>query len=95
MIKAHSTYTETKRVFPIRDIIKDVDFRGLLSYRGSLTTPNCSENVLWMLSTRPIIIKQNELYELRKLRNAKGRRLIQNYRPLQDTNGRTVTAYKY
>ncbi|KAL7023252.1 hypothetical protein ACKWTF_012536 [Chironomus riparius] len=95
VIKAHSTYTETKWVFPIRDIIKDVDFRGLLSYRGSLTTPNCSENVLWMLSTRPIVIKQNELVELRKLRNGKGRRIIHNYRPLQDTNGRTVTAYKY
>jgi carbonic anhydrase len=60
-------------------------------YKGSLTTPACSEVVQWFLLTETITIPQAYLVQLRTVQhNAEGTPLTFNYRETQDLNGRTV-----
>lgn len=93
-VKDYKTkYTENEIMFTVRDLILKDEFE-YLSYRGSLTTPGCSENVLWIVSTYPIPISQFHLMNLRKMKNANGQILRRNYRPVQySTQERIVTYY--
>ena len=54
-----------------------------LSYRGSLTTPPCTEGVRWLLTTEPLVLGADALRWLR--RGTDG-----NARPLQPLGARTV-----
>lgn len=92
VIEPESTYTETKNVLTIRDLIEHDKFE-LLTYKGSLTTPNCTENVQWMLSSRPLSISSFELDELRKLKDERGIVINRNNRPLQRLNSRKIVIY--
>jgi carbonic anhydrase len=76
----------------LHDIIgsKSID---IFSYLGSLTTPSCDENVLWMISTRKLTITTAELNELKKIRFDTGVNFSKNYRPVQRLLGRKVLAY--
>nr|ANJ59760.1 alpha carbonic anhydrase 5 [Corallium rubrum] len=58
-------------------------------YNGSLTVPNCDESVTWTLLAQPIQISNEQLEELRNLKSH-GKPLVDNYRPVQALNGRTV-----
>jgi carbonic anhydrase len=66
---------------------------NILSYLGSLTTPGCNENVLWMISTRKLKITTAELNELKKIRFDTGVNNSKNFRPVQRLLGRKVYAY--
>lgn len=61
-------------------------------YRGSLTTPPCSEVVNWHVLTTPITMSADQLAmfedEIADLRAAGGQG--QNHRPIQPLNGREV-----
>jgi carbonic anhydrase len=84
---------EYNNVFTLRDLIKSDKFE-YISYKGSLTTPNCNENVRWIISTSPLAITNTELSELRKVKDKKGERILRNNRPLQKQNGdRGITFY--
>lgn len=74
-----------------------VDTSKYFHYNGSLTTPGCNEAVLWVVFEKFLYISQAQLDEFRKLRHdtvAKAvnqtEYLYNNYRPLQNRNGRTV-----
>lgn len=61
-------------------------------YRGSLTTPPCSEQVHWVVLRKPAEVSTNQLQELRQALNqlqfASGTGT--NNRPTQPLNGRSV-----
>jgi len=59
-------------------------------YKGSLTTPPCTESVIWTVFAQPIKIMSDQLKEFRKLHETEIDELVHNYRPLQQVNGRTV-----
>lgn len=60
-------------------------------YNGSLTTPPCSQSVLWWVSDQQLCITDDQLEMLRLQRvSANGASLSNNYRPLQELNGRTI-----
>ena len=60
-------------------------------YFGSLTTPACEQSVLWWVSTKNRCITRQQLDMLRMQRvSMDGPLLVNNFRPLQDTNGREV-----
>jgi carbonic anhydrase len=58
-----------------------------IAYRGSLTTPPCSEGVDWLVWTRPLLVPQQQVDAFRRFAGGA------NARPLQPLNSRAVVAY--
>jgi carbonic anhydrase len=56
-------------------------------YKGSLTTPPCSENIEWVLGDRPVELSAKQLASFRALYNG-------NNRPLQPLHGRSIRVVK-
>ncbi len=57
--------------------------RNYYTYMGSLTTPPCSEGVLWLVMKQPVQISQEQI-------NIFGRLYRNNARPVQPTQGRMI-----
>merc|ERR1711862_931885 len=62
-------------------------------YSGSLTTPTCNEVVEWINILTPLKISSRQLALFRELMDGKNKKIVDNYRPPQPLNGRTVTFY--
>ncbi|XP_015249735.1 PREDICTED: carbonic anhydrase 4-like [Cyprinodon variegatus] len=71
----------------IDDLIGDVDRSKYYRYNGSLTTPNCSEIVVWTVFHEPILVHKDLLNHFPKKTN-----LTNNYRPVQPHHDRHITA---
>lgn len=90
---------------------KGFDIKGLIpddlnfwTYDGSLTTPPCSECVIWTVFRTPIRISQaqiqvfrdlcqvckNESHSLCCLGSENGQKIVNNYRPTQPIHGRRI-----
>ncbi|XP_033149507.1 carbonic anhydrase 2 [Drosophila busckii] len=65
------------------------DVQHYYSYVGSLTTPPCSEAVVWVDFEKPIEISEFQLQFFRQL-TASDEHLRNNFRPTQPLNNRTV-----
>lgn len=72
---------------PLSIIVNPTDLlppsRRTYRYAGSLTTPPCSEGVLWLVMQQPVAISQMQLDKFRTIFPA-------NSRPTQPLNGRRV-----
>lgn len=86
------SYEEKKNLFSLSSIISD-EPTNYFSYLGSLTTPDCSENVSWMISTRFLKISSKELARFRELFDDKNKLLTKNFRPLQQLNSRELIKF--
>ncbi|XP_075145374.1 carbonic anhydrase 2-like [Haematobia irritans] len=64
--------------------------RTFYTYPGSLTTPECSQAVTWIIFPNFIPVASDQLKPFRKLLNFEGNALVNNFRELQDQNGRKV-----
>ena len=60
---------------------------GYYSFDGSLTTPQCSEGVSWMVLKTPVNLSAQQMAAFRKLYNG-------NARPLQPLHGREIRESK-
>ncbi|XP_073821664.1 carbonic anhydrase 2-like [Musca autumnalis] len=60
------------------------------SYLGSLTTPPCSEAVIWIISSRVIDVNPQQLAPFRLLLDEDDDPLVNNFRRLQRKNGRKI-----
>ncbi len=58
--------------------------RQFFRYTGSLTTPPCTEGVIWTIFTNKISIKEESLNKLRQ------NLMRKVYRPIQPINNRTI-----
>lgn len=91
--KFNSTITLSgKNTFTIKQLIRKrvTDF---YSYKGSVTTPPCSQVVKWIIAKKSVKIYPSELAVFRSLMKSDGTKLNQNFRPLQELNNRTVYSY--
>lgn len=61
--------------------------RHYVTYGGSLTTPPCTETVQWVLMAKTAKITSEQYEAFRSI-------LGNNFRPLQDRNGRNVRGSK-
>lgn len=59
------------------------DLQQYVAYRGSLTTPPCSEGVDWLVWTRPVSVPQQQLQDFKAFAGM-------NARPLQPLNQRAL-----
>eukprot|EP00795_Rhopilema_esculentum_P016052 gene16052-7397_t len=82
--------------FPLNDAFM-VPNNTFYHYNGSLTTPPCSEAVQWVVFTKEITISHAQMTDFRKLLHHKTMKpaneteyLSNNYRPIQQRNGRTI-----
>uniref|UniRef100_A0A3B3CI84 Carbonic anhydrase n=1 Tax=Oryzias melastigma TaxID=30732 RepID=A0A3B3CI84_ORYME len=69
----------------INSLIENVDLSKYYRYMGSLTTPNCSEAVVWTLFHEPILVNSALIQKFPLMT-----RFVDIYRPTQDLNGRQV-----
>lgn len=60
--------------------------KSYFNYKGSLTTPPCSEVVEWIVMEKPLEASKNQLEVLSKI-------LKENYRPIQNTGSRKIGKY--
>ncbi|XP_043196972.1 carbonic anhydrase 2-like [Amphibalanus amphitrite] len=66
----------------------------VLAYYGSLTSPPCNPVATWLVSAEPVDVSTHLLYDLATKvyeDRQKQKRLVNNWRPLQDRSGRLVT----
>ncbi|GIX90031.1 receptor-type tyrosine-protein phosphatase gamma, partial [Caerostris darwini] len=77
--------------FPLHNLLPK-DVLHYYRYMGSLTTPPCTENVVWTIMAQPLLIGELQLKALRRVRQSTGssRRMSNNVRPTQDLNDRIV-----
>jgi len=94
IVNAESDYKQTAGLFTIHELIKNPIMK-YFSYRGSLTTPPCSESVTWIVSKQTVKIYPSELAAFGKLLNDDGKLISFNFRPLQKLNSRIVLDFSY
>uniref|UniRef100_A0A0P4WBY1 Carbonic anhydrase n=1 Tax=Scylla olivacea TaxID=85551 RepID=A0A0P4WBY1_SCYOL len=82
---------KTAMISPVilRDMLPD-NVDDFFRYEGSLTTPPCSEVVVWTVFKDAISISNTQLQEFRQLVASDGTPLQDNFRTLQPLNGRRV-----
>uniref|UniRef100_A0A034WPA1 Carbonic anhydrase n=1 Tax=Bactrocera dorsalis TaxID=27457 RepID=A0A034WPA1_BACDO len=89
-VRAANTNTTIINQLSLNHFLGDVDTRNFFAYRGSLTTPPCSEAVTWHVFPRPLLISREMIQRFFELRQTNGAPLWNNYRPLQTLNRRQV-----
>lgn len=93
--EANSFYIDNSAHYSIYDVIGHEDYIDqelrVLTYPGSLTTPDCNEVVTWMIAVNPVKISFHDLASLRNLRDGEGNPILNNARPRHKLNGRVVT----
>ncbi|XP_055911169.1 carbonic anhydrase 2 isoform X2 [Eupeodes corollae] len=66
------------------------NYKKYFTYIGSLTTPPCSEEVLWIDFEEPVMISRSQIEKFRHIYNHAGEPLTHNFRPIQPLNNRIV-----
>ncbi|ODM94882.1 putative carbonic anhydrase 5 [Orchesella cincta] len=72
------------------DIGKFMNGNEVYTYHGSLTSPSCDEQVMYMVWKQPSKISSSDLKVFRKVTNFFGKPLVNNYRSIQKLNDRKV-----
>ena len=57
-------------------------------YNGSLTTPGCSESVIWTVFRHQLFISEGQMSFFRSLEDSLGQPLVNNFRPVQQLHHR-------
>jgi len=78
-----------KMALSLKDLLP-VSRSKFYRYSGSLTTPGCQEIVTWTVFDTPISVSENQLSKFRRLKTDGGLPLVNNYRPVQKLQGRSV-----
>lgn len=66
--------------------------RPYIHYQGSLTTPPCSEGVMWYVMTDPVLVGDSQILRFMKFVGA-GKTYASNARPLQEYGDRSPLQY--
>ncbi|KAK9501205.1 hypothetical protein O3M35_002275 [Rhynocoris fuscipes] len=72
------------------DALLPKDTSAFYRYHGSLTTPPCTESVIWTVIQAPLSVSSSQVAWFQSLSLADGKHHSSNYRPVQPLNGRYV-----
>jgi len=75
----------------LKKLIKQASQGSYFNYRGSLTTPPCTEDVNWIIFDTKIPISRRQVDAFRQTRGENGHTIVDNWRPTQDLNRRVIT----
>ena len=99
MKEANSKEPMIDSAFKLSDLIRGVapvlgdSATRYSTYPGSLTTPGCAEVVHWINFLTPLNISSSQLEAFRMIDDSKDMSIVDNFRPPQPLNGRTVKFY--
>ncbi|XP_063060186.1 carbonic anhydrase 4a [Engraulis encrasicolus] len=71
-------------------ILNEANMTNYYRYKGSLTTPGCTESVVWTVFETPIPLSEAQLAAFSSLQFGDGKRMVGTFRPVQPLNGRMV-----
>ncbi|XP_056603210.1 carbonic anhydrase 4-like [Triplophysa dalaica] len=71
-------------------ILSEENMTNYYRYEGSLTTPGCTEAVVWTVFENPIPLDKEQLRAFSSLKFHDGKPMVGTFRPVQSRNGRTV-----
>ncbi|CAD7077560.1 unnamed protein product [Hermetia illucens] len=81
--------------FSLSSLLGNLDTERFYTYKGSLTTPPCSEAVTWILFPDTLTVSVSQMSKFRHLSNGvEGSVLVDNYRALQPLNNRHIFVRK-
>jgi carbonic anhydrase len=80
VIQIHGFFQVTHR-FVVSKLLPEN--KGYYTFQGSLTTPPCSEGVLWMVMQQPVSVSSEQIDVFARL-------YPMNARPLQQASGRLI-----
>merc|ERR1719266_1971872 len=69
---------------------KKINWNNYYNYMGGFTTPSCYEVANWIIMREPLKVSESFLDMFRTLVDEGGDYLVDNFRPTQPLNGRTV-----
>ncbi|TTG47526.1 Carbonic anhydrase 4 [Bagarius yarrelli] len=71
-------------------ITSEANMTKYYRYEGSLTTPSCTEAVVWTVFEIPIPLSKEQLSAFSSLKFQDGKPMTKTFRPVQPRKGRTV-----
>lgn len=81
--------------FTLASLLGDLDTQRFYTYKGSLTTPPCSEAVTWILFPDTLSVSVTQMNKFRQLSNGvEGSILVDNFRAIQPIGNRRVFVRK-
>ncbi|KAM6910859.1 carbonic anhydrase 4a [Lycodopsis pacificus] len=89
-IKAANGNTSLHSVSLAQLIPAEQNLTTYYRYKGSLTTPGCTEAVIWTLFENPIPLSMEQLRAFSELKFHSGKQMVGTFRPVQPLNGRQV-----
>ncbi|EFX88009.1 alpha-carbonic anhydrase [Daphnia pulex] len=88
-VPADGDETTLKNLVSLKDLLP-AQTTSFYRYSGSLTTPKCNQIVTWTVFDNPLVISEQQLKKFRSLKNDVEEPLVNNFRPVQPLNDRTV-----
>ncbi|XP_068585641.1 carbonic anhydrase 4a isoform X1 [Cebidichthys violaceus] len=89
-IKAANRNTSLHSISLAQLIPPEQNLTTYYRYKGSLTTPGCTEAVIWTLFENTIPLSLEQLRVFSELKFHSGRQMVGTFRPVQPLNGRQV-----
>uniref|UniRef100_A0A4W4DWL9 Carbonic anhydrase n=1 Tax=Electrophorus electricus TaxID=8005 RepID=A0A4W4DWL9_ELEEL len=90
-LKAMENDTTTNSEISLHNLIlSEANMTQYFRYDGSLTTPTCSEAVIWTVFEHPIPLGRDQLLAFSSLKYSDGMPMVKTFRPVQPRRGRPV-----
>ncbi|TDH04670.1 hypothetical protein EPR50_G00135210 [Perca flavescens] len=89
-IKTTNSNTSLPSVSLAQLIPAEQNLTSFYRYKGSLTTPGCTEAVIWTVFENTIPLSMDQLRVFSELQFHDGKPMVGNFRPVQPLNGRKV-----
>ncbi|XP_055544276.1 carbonic anhydrase 7 [Wyeomyia smithii] len=95
MIEEFNNQVQLNFTFTLNSILGDLDLTRFYTYKGSLTTPPCSEAVTWVLFPDLLSISIMQIRRFRMLDTSlQGVPMVDNFRALQPVGNRRIFVRK-